>query len=212
MKWTKDNVKTFWERYGMNHEFHGDIVSKYIVKLSNKYIGEDVLDIGAGTGTLIKLIPGSIGVDIVEKPGIIKADITNLPFDDGSFDTVFCTEVLEHLEDKDLKKGVQEVFRVLKPGGFFIVTTPFDENLEERMVVCPECGTRFHRVQHMQSFNYDSLKKVLSKFKIIKMTRQFYDFKKKIGRFTVRYKHVWFLRPLLCLFKKGNFYVVAKKV
>lgn len=58
----------------------------------------------------------------------VKADICNLPFADNSFDVVFCNHVLEHIEDD--KKAMQELFRVLKSGGFGIFQIPQDLNRE----------------------------------------------------------------------------------
>ena len=54
----------------------------------------------------------------------VKADICNLPFDDNSFDVVFCNHVLEHITN-DIK-AMQELYRVLKPGGFGIFQIPQD--------------------------------------------------------------------------------------
>ena len=46
--------------------------------------------------------------------GVRKAvDITNIPFDDNSFDLIMCTHVLEHIPDD--KKAMSELYRVLKP-------------------------------------------------------------------------------------------------
>ena len=49
--------------------------------------------------------------------GVLRSDIRNLCFGDRVFDTVFCTDVLEHLNDEDLLSCIQELNRVLKPGG-----------------------------------------------------------------------------------------------
>ena len=54
----------------------------------------------------------------------IKADICDLPFKDNSFDVVFCNHVLEHITDD--KKAMQELFRVMKKGGFGIFQIPQD--------------------------------------------------------------------------------------
>ena len=54
----------------------------------------------------------------------VKADICNLPFEDNSFDVIFCNHVLEHIPDD--KKAMQELFRVLKKGGFGIFQVPQD--------------------------------------------------------------------------------------
>ncbi len=52
----------------------------------------------------------------------VKADICNLPFEDNSFDWILCNHVLEHIPD-DLK-AMQELYRVLKPGGTGIFQIP----------------------------------------------------------------------------------------
>lgn len=54
----------------------------------------------------------------------VKADICNLPFEDQSFDVVFCNHVLEHIVND--KKAMQELFRVLKKEGFGIFQIPQD--------------------------------------------------------------------------------------
>ena len=54
----------------------------------------------------------------------VKADICDLPFDNNSFDVVFCNHVLEHITDDT--KAMQELYRVLKPGGMGIFQIPQD--------------------------------------------------------------------------------------
>ncbi|EAQ42574.1 class I SAM-dependent methyltransferase [Polaribacter sp. MED152] len=54
----------------------------------------------------------------------VKADICDLPFKDNEFDVVFCNHVLEHIPDDT--KAMQELFRVLKNGGFGIFQIPQD--------------------------------------------------------------------------------------
>ena len=54
----------------------------------------------------------------------VKADICNLPFENQSFDVIFCNHVLEHIVDD--KKAMQELFRVLKKEGFGIFQIPQD--------------------------------------------------------------------------------------
>jgi SAM-dependent methyltransferase len=53
---------------------------------------------------------------------VAQADVTKLPFADGSFDIVICSEVLEHIVDN--RTAVAELVRVLKPGGDLVVTVP----------------------------------------------------------------------------------------
>lgn len=58
----------------------------------------------------------------------VKADICNLPFEDDSFDVILCNHVLEHIPDDT--KAMQELYRVLKPGGFGVFQIPQDLNRE----------------------------------------------------------------------------------
>lgn len=52
----------------------------------------------------------------------VKADICDLPFADNSYDIILCNHVLEHIPDDT--KAMQELFRVLKPGGMAILQIP----------------------------------------------------------------------------------------
>lgn len=54
----------------------------------------------------------------------VKADICNLPFEDHSFDVIFCNHVLEHIPDDT--KAMQELYRILKPNGWGIFQIPQD--------------------------------------------------------------------------------------
>ena len=53
----------------------------------------------------------------------IVSDITSIPADKDSFDAIMCIEVFEHLKEPVL--AIKEFARILKPGGFLIVTAPF---------------------------------------------------------------------------------------
>ncbi len=59
----------------------------------------------------------------------VKADIQNLPFEDNSFDVIFCNHVLEHVEDD--KKALSELYRVMKAGGWGIFQVPVRYQLEK---------------------------------------------------------------------------------
>ncbi|MFD2891809.1 class I SAM-dependent methyltransferase [Flavobacterium chuncheonense] len=54
----------------------------------------------------------------------VKADICNLPFEDNQYDIILCNHVLEHIPDDT--KAMQELYRVLKPGGMGIFQIPQD--------------------------------------------------------------------------------------
>jgi len=65
-----------------------------------------------------------ITADLYSPIADVKADICNLPFDDNSFDVIFCNHVLEHISDDT--KAMQELYRVLKPNGMGIFQIPED--------------------------------------------------------------------------------------
>ncbi|SFW68460.1 class I SAM-dependent methyltransferase [Cellulophaga fucicola] len=52
----------------------------------------------------------------------VKADICNLPFKDNMYDVIFCNHVLEHIPDDT--KAMQEMYRILKPGGWGVFQIP----------------------------------------------------------------------------------------
>lgn len=108
--------------------------------------GSRILDAGCGSGRHICEAFRSQGVDVVgidlnwndilatrnflslmadEFSGISMvavATITRLPFPEGIFDAVICSEVLEHIDNH--KGAVAELLRVLKPGGTLAVSVP----------------------------------------------------------------------------------------
>lgn len=69
-----------------------------------------------------------ITADLESPIADVKADICDLPFEDNSFDVIFCNHVLEHIPDDT--KAMQELFRVLKKNGFGIFQIPQDLSRE----------------------------------------------------------------------------------
>ena len=59
----------------------------------------------------------------------VKADICDLPFKDNTYDVILCNHVLEHIPDDT--KAMQELYRVLKPGGMGIFQIPQDYKREK---------------------------------------------------------------------------------
>jgi SAM-dependent methyltransferase len=86
-----------------------------------------VLDVGCGNRPYADLFEGCryLGVDRSTEDAITDAvtDATRLGFKDACFDIVFCTQVVEHVPAPASVVG--ETFRVLKPGGFLVLTGPF---------------------------------------------------------------------------------------
>jgi SAM-dependent methyltransferase len=85
-----------------------------------------VLDLGCGKGKFIKELQRLnptweiVGVDptFVDKSGILKGGVYQIPFEDNSFDIVLTIEVLQHTY---IKKALSEIYRVLKNRAFLIV-------------------------------------------------------------------------------------------
>jgi SAM-dependent methyltransferase len=69
---------------------------------------------------------------------ISRADVAGLPFKDGAFDAVICSEVLEHIPDS--RNAVRELVRVLRPGGELVVSVP--RYLPER--ICWALSEAYH--------------------------------------------------------------------
>lgn len=59
----------------------------------------------------------------------IKADLTDLPFVENTFDMVICNHVLEHIPED--RKAMSEIYRVLKPGGMAILQVPYEADREK---------------------------------------------------------------------------------
>jgi len=84
-----------------------------------------ILDIGSGTQALnCGNSSRIVRLDIKKTENVdIVADAHNLPLSDSSFDAIICKEVLEHLRHPH--KAVDEMLRVLKPGGKCVASTCF---------------------------------------------------------------------------------------
>lgn len=154
---------------------------KDLMRVVDKYLhfqGKRVMDYGCGIGILTEEIlrkykpsevyacdPASESVKETKKrcnkyPSFKAAYvITNekLPLEDGKFDIIFATEIVEHLSDEALEFLLKQVHRLLRVGGFLVVTTPNEENLKKNIVVCPDCGCYYHRMQHIRSWSKKTL-------------------------------------------------------
>jgi len=128
--------------------------------------GEHVLNVGIGNGFLERqlLLRGiqvrtldpsraalrqarrSLGTGFQGKQGYLEA----IPYSDGEFDRVICTEVFEHLHPEQFRVSLGEIWRILKAGGILIGSVPYREKLAESWTVCPRCEHSFHRWGHRQ--------------------------------------------------------------
>lgn len=142
--------------------------------------GKKVLNVGVGGGIFEKLAldfgldvysldPSERAIETVREKLRLgeKAKVgysQNMPFTENFFDAVIMSELLEHLAPEVAENSLLEAARVLKRGGMLIGTVPSRENLADSIVVCPDCGKRFHRWGHLQSFTPSSLQVLLSRY------------------------------------------------
>ena len=98
--------------------------SEYVARRFATYLERSVLDVGCYEAPLRELLAGTryMGVDIVGRPDVVvNLDTPEpLPFADGSFETVICIEVLEHLDN--LHHVFGELARI--SAGHVIVSLP----------------------------------------------------------------------------------------
>jgi SAM-dependent methyltransferase len=95
----------------------------------------------------------------------VKADICNLPFEDESYDIIFCNHVLEHIPDDT--KAMQELYRVLKKGGMGVFQIPQDLNREttfedNSITDRKERAKIFGQYDHVRIYGTDYFKKLRS--------------------------------------------------
>jgi len=135
-----------------------------------------VLDVGCGRGrcTLALAEAGyrAVGIDVSERaitearaavPGA-EFHVPNLsspmPFADGSFEAAFMTDVIEHVFDP--RTVVQELFRVLGPGGKLLISTPYHGLIKNVMIALFKFDRHFDpQGPHIRFFSRNSLTKLL---------------------------------------------------
>lgn len=114
------------------------LLNNALVSVAPQHIGGRLLDVGCGLkpyGPLLApYVTEHVGVDHPDSPhALTSVDVLatayDIPLDDRSFDAVLMTEVLEHLERP--ADAIAEGFRLLRPGGWLILTTPFIWTLHE---------------------------------------------------------------------------------
>ena len=117
--------------------------SRMVIELAKVRLGDKVLDVGCGTGSLTLTAKSSVGPSgavygIDAAPEMIEAArkkakqagfdavfevglVEKIPFPDATFDVVVSRLVIHHLPEDLKRKAFVEIFRVLKPGGRFLV-------------------------------------------------------------------------------------------
>lgn len=157
----------FMERYRSAAEF--------IQRAHANLLKLKMLDVGSGNGYLKYFCDfGDIewhGIEIWEERYLDceslgyhmhRCDIENekLPFDNNSFDVVVASHVLEHLHNR--KFALQEMYRVLKPFGLFIVGTPIKPIIISNILNLLYSWRNIHKGETAHNFDLYSLKRFLT--------------------------------------------------
>jgi ubiquinone/menaquinone biosynthesis C-methylase UbiE len=148
-----------------------------------------ILEIGFGDGYLLERLSSSAyecyGSDIsIENIAQMKKKLPSvnflqasldsaLPYQGNFFDVFIASEVLEHMTNEELALCVSEMQRVLRIGGYAIITFPAEENLKENECFCPSCGEKFHKWGHKQFWDEAKIRKIFSSFDIKVLKRQY---------------------------------------
>lgn len=107
-----------------------------------------------------------ITADIESPLAKVKMDIHDIPFEENTFDVIFCNHVLEHVRD-DIK-ALSEMQRVLKPGGWAILQVPFfyplpDTTYEDPTITDPKGREKaFGQDDHVRMYGKDYAKRLAS--------------------------------------------------
>ena len=123
---------------------------KKVLDIFSRYRFERILDVGCGDGNFSVLLKEACkakevygieisekGVEMARKNGVkcyqLDVDEEDFPFEDNYFDAVTAFEIIEHLFDPD--HFLEEVYRVLKPNGIFVLSTPNLASIHNRIAL-----------------------------------------------------------------------------
>ena len=163
-------------RKGLQSKWHHQKFNFVRNKMGNNFIH---LDFACSSGTFINSLNQnnlSVGVDISKKQIIyakrnyqtknhqFKIAKLPLPFKRSTFDTVTILELIEHCSNKENQNILDEIYRVMKPGGKLIITTPNYFSIWPLLEkIISFFGPINYNFQHINYFNKRKLYKFLSK-------------------------------------------------
>lgn len=137
------------------------LLAKAIIDFWPSNVGR-FLDIGCGDGKIANIIASETGskpegVDLSEtalencKFDTHIANVCSLPFENESFESAVCTDVLEHLNKNEEAEAVNEIFRISQK--FVFLAVPYQEILLESFATCSDCGCSYHINYHNRAYN-----------------------------------------------------------
>jgi len=135
-----------------------------------------ILDVGSGGGEFVTALRNK-GYDVVATDYSAAAmslyggervlcSGAALPFADRSFDMVTCTEVLEHLDDKQLARALGEIARLARL--YVLISVPNNEDLNQSLVKCGACGEHYTLYGHVQAFTPETMDHLLPGFNVVR--------------------------------------------
>lgn len=136
---------------------------------------ESIIDIGAGNGTITNVLNKYYQVTGVERnenaaqyieSEKIIGSCENIDIADRSFDMVFSSELLEHLEKDIFIKSIQEMKRLSRK--YIFLTFPNNETIEKDFIQCLYCNKVFNRTYHIRSLGIKDIKNLFPEYNIIK--------------------------------------------
>jgi SAM-dependent methyltransferase len=113
-----------------------------------------------------------ITADIQNPRAMVRMDITNIQYPDEYFDVIFCSHVLEHVQDD--KKAIREFYRVLKHDGWAILLVPItaEKTIEDSSIINPsERFLVFGQEDHVRRYGPDYIDRLQEAGFKIKITR-----------------------------------------
>jgi 2-polyprenyl-3-methyl-5-hydroxy-6-metoxy-1,4-benzoquinol methylase len=179
----EENREKYYEKYWQRNDAPPtqDPLSKkrleIFLKEIKKYPGiKKILDVGCGDGRISKALKEAgfnvVGLDIsrtaIEKAKqnfrgidfLVASPEEKLPFEDENFDSVYCTEVIEHLYDTAV--ALKEITRVLKKEGLLFISTPYHGFLKNLLITIFGFEKHFDPLgSHIRFFTKDALVKLL---------------------------------------------------
>lgn len=104
-----------------------------------------------------------VTADLISPWADVRLDVQSIPFPDSNFDVVICNHVLEHVDDD--RKAMQELYRVMKPGGFGIFQVPLDSSIdttiEDKSINTPELREKHYKQRdHLRLYGKDYAKRL----------------------------------------------------
>lgn len=97
-----------------------------------------------------------ITADLYNPGAMVNMDITNIAYPDESFDVIYCSHVLEHVQDD--KRAMREFYRVLKNDGWAILLVPItsEKTFEDPSIVVPSERIKyFGKEDHVRNYGLD---------------------------------------------------------